>query len=159
MPSIHGGMQPGTAMALHLSFGITILAVIVLRFFWKLIHPVTPQSSLPAWQRLMSEGVHWLLYALVFATTISGWVFASFRGWPVSYFWILPLPMLASQSADNLRRIDGLHQMLEWALLIAIVVHVVAALAHIFIYRDKIMQRMLPATKNWRIFASDRLPR
>lgn len=26
MPSIHGGMQPGTAMALHLSFGITILA-------------------------------------------------------------------------------------------------------------------------------------
>ena len=86
MPSIHGGMQPGTAMALHLSFGITILAVIVLRFFWKLIHPVTPESSLPAWQRLMSEGVHWLLYALVFATTISGWVFASFRGWPVSYF-------------------------------------------------------------------------
>jgi cytochrome b561 len=30
------------------------------------------------------------------------------------------------------------------ALLIAIGIHVAAALAHIFIYRDRIMQRMLP---------------
>jgi len=33
---------------------------------------------------------------------------------------------------------------MEVALLIAIGVHVAAALVHIFIYRDRVMRRMLP---------------
>ncbi len=85
MPDVHGG-PPGSAMTLHISFGITILALIVMRFVWRITHPVAPESSLPPWQRVTSEAVHWLLYALVFATTITGWFFASFRGWPVSLF-------------------------------------------------------------------------
>lgn len=143
MPDLHGA-KPGTAMMLHLSFGITILALIVLRLAWRLTHPVAPESSLPAWQRRSSEAVHWLLYVLVFATTITGWLFASFRGWTISLFGVVPLPMLAAASRDNGRAIDGLHQAAEWALLIVIVIHIAAALAHVFIYRDRIMQRMLP---------------
>jgi cytochrome b561 len=80
MPDIHRGMKPGDAMTFHISFGITILALIVLRFFWRITHPVAPPSSLPAWQQLISEAVHWLLYALVLATTMTGWIFASERG-------------------------------------------------------------------------------
>jgi cytochrome b561 len=40
---------------------IAILALIVLRFFWRITHPVAPASSLPAWQQLISEAAHWLL--------------------------------------------------------------------------------------------------
>ena len=36
------------------------------------------------------------------------------------------------------------HQAMEWALLVMVGVHVAAAMAHLFIYRDRIMQRMLP---------------
>ena len=32
----------------------------------------------------------------------------------------------------------------EWTLVALIGIHVAAAIAHIFIYRDRIMQRMLP---------------
>ncbi len=88
--------------------------------------------------------MHWLLYLLVLATTISGWLFASFRGWSVSYFYLFPLPMLASDNAAAGRTIDGLHQAAEWTLLVFIGLHVLAALAHMFIYRDRVMQRMLP---------------
>ncbi len=42
------------------------------------------------------------------------------------------------------KAIDGLHQATEWALLAVIGIHVASALAHAFIYRDRIMQRMLP---------------
>ena len=42
------------------------------------------------------------------------------------------------------RAIDGWHQAMEWALLVAIGLHVAFALVHIFVYRDRIMQRMLP---------------
>jgi cytochrome b561 len=144
MPDVHGG-PPGSAMTLHISFGITILALIVMRFVWRITHPVAPDSSLPPWQRVTSEAVHWLLYALVFATTLTGWFFASFRGWSVSYLYLVPLPMLAPKSTMAIKQIDGWHQITEWALLIAIGVHVAAALAHLFIYRDRIMQRMLPS--------------
>ena len=55
-------MKPGAPMTFHISFGITILLLIVLRLVWRLTHPVAPESSLPPWQRLSSEAVHWLLY-------------------------------------------------------------------------------------------------
>jgi cytochrome b561 len=144
MPDIHRGQTPGAAMTFHVSIGLIILVFIVLRFGWRITHPVPPESSLPDWQRLSSEVVHWLLYLLVLATTITGWLFASFRGWSISFFYLLPMPMLASDNATAGKTIDGLHQAMEWALLIVIGVHITTALLHIFVYRDRIMQRMLP---------------
>jgi cytochrome b561 len=144
MPDVHRGMKPGVGMTLHISFGIVILILIVSRFAWRLAHPVAPESSLPPWQRISSEGVHWLLYALVLATTVSGWLFASFRGWGVTFFYLFPMPMLTSDNAAAGKTIDGLHQVMEWSLLVVIGIHVAAALVHIFFYRDRIMQRMLP---------------
>ncbi|MGY3442196.1 MULTISPECIES: cytochrome b [unclassified Bradyrhizobium] len=144
MPDIHRGQTPGAAMTFHISFGIVILALIVLRFVWRLTHPVAPESSLPAWQRLSSEAVHWMLYVLVLATTVSGWLFASFRGWGISLFYMMPLPMLASDNAAAGKAIDGLHQAAEWSLLVLIGIHVATALVHLLIHRDRIMQRMLP---------------
>jgi cytochrome b561 len=144
MPDIHRGMLPGAPMSFHVSFGITILALIVPRLIWRLTYPVAPDASLPRWQRLASEGMHWLLYVLLFATTVTGWLFASFRGWTMSYFSLIPLPMLASESRAGIHAIDGLHQISEWALLIVIGAHVASALAHLFIFRDRVLQRMLP---------------
>ena len=143
MPDIHRG-PPGIPMIFHISFGILILMLIVLRFAWRLAHPVVPESSLPPWQQLSSEAVHWLLYGLVMATTVTGWVFASFRGWGVSFFFMTPIPMLAAENAAAGKAIDGLHQAMGWALLAVIGIHVASALVHIFVYRDRIMQRMLP---------------
>jgi cytochrome b561 len=143
MPDVHRG-PPGDAMILHVSFGITILVLITLRLIWRLTHPVAPESSLPRWQRLTSEGVHWLLYVMVLATTLTGWLFVSFRGWTISYFFAIPLPMLTPANPAGIRTMDGWHQATEWALLIVIGVHVASVMAHIFIYRDRIMQRMLP---------------
>jgi cytochrome b561 len=144
MPDIHRGMKPGAAMTFHVSFGMVILALIILRFAWRLAHPVAPEGSLRPWQRRSSEAVHWLLYALVLATTVTGWLFASFRGWSMSFFYLAPLPMLAPGNAAAGRTMDGLHQSMEWALLVVIGIHVASAMAHLLIYRDRIMQRMLP---------------
>jgi len=144
MPDLHRGMQPGAGMTFHVSVGLTILVLIVLRLAWRLTHPVAPESSLATWQRLSSEAVHWMLYVLVLATTLSGWLFASFRGWSISLFYLVPIPMLASDNEAAGKAIDGLHQAAEWTLLVVIGIHVAAALAHIFVYRDRIMQRMLP---------------
>src|SRR5258708_19517753 len=96
MPDIHRRMKPGVAMAFHVSIGTTILILIVLRFAWRLTHPVTPESSLAPWERLSSETVHWLLYALVLATTITAWLFPSFPASSLDFFFLPPLPLLPS---------------------------------------------------------------
>lgn len=144
MPDIHRGMTPGAAMTFHISIGMTILVLIVLRFVWRLMHPVAPEGSLTPWQRVGSGALHWLLYVLVLATSVSGWLFASFRAWSVPFFYRFPMPMLASDNTAAGKAIDGLHQTMEWTLLVLIGLHVAAALAHRFVYRDRVMQRMLP---------------
>src|ERR1700751_6108700 len=131
-------------MTLHVSIGLVLLILIVLRFGWRLTHPVAPESLLPAWQRLTSEVVHWMLYLMVLATTLTGWLFASFRGWSISFFYLTPLPMLAGASRPAIKVIDGWHQVLEWALLIVAIAHIASVLVHHFVYRDRVMQRMLP---------------
>jgi cytochrome b561 len=144
MQGIHRGQQPGAGMTFHVSFGIVLLVLIVLRFAWRLTHSVAPVTSLPAWQRLSSETLHWMLYVLVLATTISGWLFVSFRGWSLSFFYLVPLPMLSSDNVAAAKAIGGVHQVAEWTLLVLIGLHIASALVHFFIYRDRIMQRMLP---------------
>lgn len=144
MPDLHRGMKPGVGMTWHISIGTLILALIVARFAWRLTHPVALESSLAPWQRLFSEAVHWLLYLLVIATTLSGWLFASGRGWSISWFYMLPLPMLTGKNAPLVRVIDGWHQDFEWVLLILVGLHVGSVLLHLFYYRDGVMQRMLP---------------
>ena len=144
MPDVHRG-PPGVPMTWHISIGMLILALIVARFLWRLTHPVAPESSLPPWQRITSEGVHWMLYLLVLLTTLSGWLFASARGWSVSWFFVAPLPMLTSDNPALVKVLDGWHQNLMWALLIVAGLHVAAAFAHLFYYRDGVMGRILPS--------------
>jgi cytochrome b561 len=144
MPNIRRNMSPGITMTWHISIGTVILALIVARLVWRLTHPVAPESSLRPYQRLTSGAVHWLLYLLVLATTVSGWLFASARGWHVSWFFLVPFPMLTSGSQSLVHTLDGRHQNFEWALLILIGLHVAAAFLHLFYYSDGVMRRMLP---------------
>jgi cytochrome b561 len=144
MPDIHGRMKPGAAMIWHISIGTTILAITLLRLAWRLTHAVAPESSLPAYQRVTSQAVHWLLYVFVLLTTFSGWLFASAHGWQIAWFFWLPLPMPVGANPALLKAIDGWHQVFEWTLLVIIAVHVSAAFVHLFYYRDRVMRRMLP---------------
>ena len=93
---------------------------------------------------MTSELVHWMLYVLVLVTTVTGWLFAYFRGWSISFFYLFPFPTLSAGNPPAGKLIDGLHQAAEWSLLVLIIAHVAAALAHLFYYRDRIMNRMLP---------------
>ncbi len=143
MPDIRRGMTPGLAMTVHISIGFAILVLIVLRLFWRLTHPVAPEGSLPAWQRVSSEAVHWLLYALVLIACATGWAFANMRGWPVSVFGLAPLPQLFPAGDGIGRNIGRLHETMNWILLILAGVHVLAAVVHLAVHRDGVMQRML----------------
>ena len=147
MPKVRRGMQPGLGMHVHISIGIVVLALIIVRLLWRVTHRVPPEPTLPPWQRIASQTVHWVLYLLVFVTTLSGWFYASARGWSLTFFGLVPLPPLVAEGSAPGRAIGAIHESIVWVLLAVIVVHVLAALAHAFVYRDNVMRRMLFATR------------
>jgi hypothetical protein len=66
------------------------------------------------------------------------------RGWSIRLFFAIPLPTLPTEGSLLANSIGKWHGTMEWALLLVIGAHVAAAMAHTFIFRDRIMQRMLP---------------
>jgi cytochrome b561 len=145
MPDIKRGMQPESLMNLHLSIGLIILALMTLRYAWRLVRGVPPaEACLPVWQRRAAELMHLALYLMVFAMTLSGWLFASMRGWAITLFGLLPVPHLVAQGSSFGHTVGAWHGPMSWALLALIGLHAGAALAHRFLFRDQVLQRMLP---------------
>ena len=129
----------------HLLVGAVILLVIVARAAWRLFHPVAMAEGLTGWELLVSRITHLMLYAIVFAMTVLGWAAANYRGWTVSLFDAVPLPALAPKGTPWAHEAGDIHNILVYVLLGFIALHVLGALYHYFVKRDRVVQRMLMA--------------
>jgi cytochrome b561 len=138
------GERPGALMQTHISIGIVVLLLIVLRFAWRESHRVAPEPGLPPWQRHSAEALHWILYLLVFITALTGWFYASARGFELAFFGLFPLPALVAEGSAFGRALGSLHEKIIWVLAAAIALHVLAALAHAVLWKDGVLRRMLP---------------
>lgn len=145
MPAIHRGTQPETLINLHLSFGVLILIALLVRLAWRLTHrPPPPPTGLPGWQNRASALVHGLLYLLLIAIPVLGWMNASARGWAVTLFGVIPLFPLTAEGSAVGRASGDIHATLSYVLLGVAALHVLAALYHRFVLRDEVLRRMLP---------------
>jgi cytochrome b561 len=142
MPHIGRGTLDEGWVHWHLVIGAAILAVIVLRFVWRLFHPVALADNLAPWEMALSRITHLALYALVFVMTVLGWAAANFRGWDVTLLGLVKLPALAPKGAAWAHQAGDIHNILVYVLLFFIGLHVAGALYHYFIKRDDVMQRM-----------------
>ncbi len=130
-------------VAWHLSLGAAILAVIVARLLWRLLHPVAPHEALAPWELGLSRITHIALYGLVLVMTMLGWAAANYRGWEVKLFGLVTLPALAAKGTPWAHTAGGIHNVLVYVLLGFIVLHVAGALYHHFVKHDRVLQRML----------------
>src|SRR5690606_34203208 len=65
----------------HKSLGITVLALMLARLGWRLYAGApAPVAGTPGWQVAIANLTHWLLYALVLAMPLSGWLYDSACG-------------------------------------------------------------------------------
>jgi cytochrome b561 len=136
---------------LHKSFGISILALTVVRILWRLTHPVPPlPASMPAWQRFGAHLSHYGLYALMLGIPLSGWLMVSSSplGIPTMLFGAVELPHLpVANTEDTHEFFEETHELLGNLMIGLLIVHVLAALKHHFVDRDTVLRRMLPFTK------------
>ncbi|MEO8346682.1 MAG: cytochrome b [Betaproteobacteria bacterium] len=134
--------------AWHKWLGITVFIVAALRLAWRAGHPAPiPLATTPAWQVRASHLSHALLYGLMLAIPLSGWVYSSATGVSVVYLGLVPLPDLIPKDRENAKVLLLVHQTLNFTLAIVVVTHVVAALKRHFIDRDTVLARMLPVLR------------
>jgi len=132
-------------LSYHKWLGVTVFLLAVVRLLWLATHRPAPMlASMPQWQRMVAQAVHVLLYVLLFAIPLSGWLMSSAKGFQTVYLGILPLPDLLAKDKGLGDALGVLHQVLNITLLLLLVGHVVAALKHHFVDRDGTLARMLP---------------
>ena len=139
------GIAKLQALAWHKSFGITILMLAVLRLAWRWMNPVPDLSAdTRPWERVLAKLSHFLLYALIFAMPLSGWLMSSAKNFPVSWFRLFQLPDLVAPDERTYQLMRDLHHLLFDLLVVVAAVHVAGALKHHFIDRNDVLKRMLP---------------
>ena len=132
----------------HKWAGMTLLFLAVVRLAWRLSHPAPalPDTMGPL-SRLAAHAGHWVLYILMLAIPLSGWLMSSAQGFSVVWFGVLPLPDLVTKNLELGEWLNSIHLILNYTLIATLIGHIGAALHHHFIKKDTVMSRMLPLIK------------
>ena len=145
MGDLPNGPDKVSTYALHKSIGLTILALVVLRLAWRLYAGAPkPVPGTPGWQDRIASVTHWLLYILLLAMPISGWMLNSAAGFPLQWFGIVDVPSIVGESHDLHERAEDMHELLFWLLAATVLAHAAAAIYHHVFQRDATLARMLP---------------
>jgi cytochrome b561 len=129
----------------HKTIGMAVLILAVLRLLWRLFNRLPPMpATMPRWERLAAAAGHWLLYALILAVPLSGWLYSSAAGLGDYWWGAVSFPSLVDAS-ERMEDLFGLtHRILVISLAVMAGIHVLAALRHHFWVRDTVLTRMLP---------------
>ena len=129
----------------HKWAGVTIFLLVLIRCLWRVTYPVPPlPDTMPPWQRVVAEGTHYVLYALMIAIPLTGWLMSSAKGFQTVYFGVLPIPDLLNKNTELGETLNLVHRYLNYLMIAIICTHIGAALKHHFIDKDDILRRMLP---------------
>lgn len=131
---------------MHKSLGLIVLSLAVLRLGWRLYAGApAPVAGTPRWQERIASVTHWLLYALIFAMPLSGWLYDSSSGLrPFRWFGLVEVPKLSPPN-ESLRALShSAHETLFWVLVGLVVLHAGAAFYHHLMQNDETLTRMLP---------------
>jgi cytochrome b561 len=137
-----GGEVTNALYTGHKTMGVLILALMTLRLVTRLtLGAPPPVPTLTGLERLASQAVHALLYLVLLAQPIVGWLATAAGGYPVQFLaWNLP-GLIAKDPALS-EQLFQLHGLLGWALLVLLALHIGAALMHWLVKRDGVMRRM-----------------
>jgi cytochrome b561 len=131
--------------AWHKWAGVTVFLLVILRLAWRVTHqPPALPAGMPKWQQWAAHATHVLLYVLMLAIPLSGWLMSSAKGFQTVWFGVLPLPDLLAKDKALGDLLATLHVSLNLLLVALLVAHVGASLKHHFINKDDVLLRMLP---------------
>ena len=134
---------------MHRSFGMLVLALMVVRIVVRLRAGATPKAlGLTRFEQVASTATHHILYLLLLAVPLVGWLAMSAYGGDWRVFGLFQPPSLIGKSEALSEQLFILHFASALCLGALAILHVGAALMHCFVKKDSVLERMLPITKN-----------
>lgn len=117
------------AYNLHKSIGLTILTLAILRLAWRLMHQPPALPAMPRWQERAARINHFMLYFLIVAMPVVGYLGSAFSGYPVRYFgWTLPSWSAKHEMLKDL--MSDVHLALALVLAVSVLLHLAAVVKH-----------------------------
>ena len=131
---------------IHVSAGLAILALLIIRFGWRLADPPPPleRTALGRFGDYAARSGHWLLYGLLAAAVASGIVAQFAEGEALPVFGVFEIASPWTKDHEFAEAAEEAHELLANALVIVAGLHTAAALLHHWFLRDRTLVRMLP---------------
>jgi cytochrome b561 len=135
---------------MHKSVGITVLVLVLVRIGWRLYAGApNPVPGTPTWQARLASLTHLLLYALLLAMPLSGWLYDSASGLrPFRWFGLVLMPKLSAPNEGLSEWSNDAHELLFWVLVALVALHAAAAFYHHLFQNDATLTRMLPGRRS-----------
>lgn len=132
-------------VAIHKPLGMLLLLLVAVRLLNRFIHPPPPlPRGMPGWQRLVVHASHAVLYGLMFALPLIGWGMLSAAGYPIVLYGAWQLPPILPHDVMLHAWLRTTHTVLAFLLFLTILAHLGAALLHGLVFRDGVLESMLP---------------
>jgi cytochrome b561 len=140
------GAARAAGLFVHISAGLAVIGILVLRLFWRFADPPPPieHTILGAWLDRAGRLAHYLLYALLVAVPISGIVLQFARGDALPLFGLTEIASPWVRDRAFARSVKEIHEVAANALIVLAALHAAAALIHHWVLRDRTLVRMLP---------------
>ena len=142
LKTILGEQLTSSIYTYHKAFGIVVLGLALVGVFFRVLFG-TPDYDPPlsAIFRVPSGWVQALMYMILVAMPLIGWAGSNAAGHPVQVFDYL-MPTLVGQDKLLAEKLFWMHGLLGWVLMGLVAIHILAALLHAKILRDKVTERM-----------------
>ncbi|MDG1312427.1 MAG: cytochrome b/b6 domain-containing protein [Porticoccaceae bacterium] len=126
----------------HKSLGMLVLLLVIVRLLWRIKITIPIALATSRLEKLLASAAHGVLYLLMLALPLSGWITSAAANFPVKLFWLIPLPPIVGPD-DGLKSIAAeVHEICVFVLIAILVVHIGAALRHHFMLGDSALKRM-----------------
>lgn len=131
--------------SIHADIGYVTLLLMALRLIWRAMQPrpCLPPGT-PRWERVLVYANQGAMYVMTIVVALLGWAHSgAHKPDYADWFGLFRVPQLTSESRANARLFETWHIYLAYVLLAMIVLHVLAALYHHFVRRDRVLMRMV----------------
>lgn len=132
-----------TLYSSHKTIGLLILLLVVARLVYRLTKGAPPSDpSVPPALTGLGHVVHWGLYAVLLAVPILGYLGISYGNY-LTVFGV-PLPAVTLEDKKFSEEIFEWHEMAAFVLLTLAALHILGAVYHKAVRKDRVVERMLP---------------
>lgn len=130
-------------LGMHKATGILVLMLVLIRIIWRLsnIQPSLPSTIPNIFVKLANANIL-LLYCLMVAMPVSGASASLFSGHDISFYGLFTIKAFAEQSVVASYAWIA-HETIAIVFIIAITAHIIGALYHHFILKDRVLRSML----------------